>query len=229
MISTNRFFHLPALYVYLLAAILLVTSVFHAAGLVRQGLYLVLGLNDTFMPTKFSSDVVTFTPEAENYLSTLAIEHSARTTRAGLVRSALLLVISFGSFLLLWRRTNRSMELEMPFSVRNFYFFLVSAVAFLIFFYSLSHGITNLVHETMVGDSVAYYDVYRFSPPIERTDGKPQPRLVDKDEVVRNLETQRKENAMHRKSSQKRQIVDQLTISLVALPVFFLHDRKFGF
>lgn len=223
----QRFFHLPALYVYLLAAVLLVTSVFHAAGLVRQGLYLLLDLNDSVRPAKFSTDIVTFTPAAEEFLNDLAAEQARRMTAAGLMRSLILLVVSLGSFAWFWKRTGRSQQLEMEPTVRNFYFFLVSGISFLILFYSLSVGIATLVEQTVnVEWSYFHYDMHRFHGP--RPEGQQPPRTVDADEVRRNLETQRKEAMAHR-SSRHRQVVDQLTVSLVALPVFWLHDRRFGF
>lgn len=223
----QRFFHMPALYVYLLAAVLLVTSVFHAAGFLRQGLYLLLDLNDSVRPVKFSTDIVAFTPAAEAYLHELAAEQARRTTTAGLIRSLILLVVSLGSFAWFWKRTGRSQQLEMEPTVRNFYFFLVSGLSFLILFYSLSAGVANLVEQTVnVEWSYFHYDVHRFHGP--RPEGQPQPRTVDADEVRRNLATQRKEAEAHQ-SSRNRQVVDQLTVSLVALPVFWLHDRRFGF
>ena len=223
----QRFFHIPALYVYLLAAVLLVTSVFHAAGFLRQGLYLLLDLNDSVRSVKFSTDIVTFTPAAEAYLNELAALQARRTTTAGLIRSLILLVISLGSFAWFWKRTGRSQQLEMEPTVRNFYFFLVSGLSFLILFYSLSAGVANMVEQTVnVEWSYFHYDAHRFHSP--RPEGQPQPRTVDADEVRRNLATQRKEAEAHQ-SSRNRQVVDQLTVSLVALPVFWLHDRRFGF
>ncbi|MBT9156388.1 MAG: hypothetical protein DDT37_01373 [Firmicutes bacterium] len=227
MVYTQKFFHLPALYVYLLAAVLLVTSVFHAAGFVRQGLYLLLDLNDSVRPVKFSSDLVTFTPAAEAYLDDLAAEQTRRTNTAGLIRSLILLVVSLGSFAWFWKRTGRSQQLDMELTVRNFYFFLVSGIAFLILFYSLSAGVASLVQQAVNVEWTYFpYDVHRFHGP--RPEGQQQPRTVDVDEVRRNLETQRKEAEAHR-TSQNRQVVDQLTVSFVALPVFWLHDRRFGF
>lgn len=223
----QKFFHMPALYVYLLAAVLLVTSVFHAAGFVRQGLYLLLDLNDNVRPAKFSTDIVTFTPAAEAYLNEMTAEQARRTTTAGLIRSLILLAVSLGSFAWFWKRTGRSQQLEMEPTVRNFYFFLVSGISFLILFYSLSAGVASLVEQSVnVEWSYFHYDVHRFHGP--RPEGQQQPRTVDVDEVRRNLETQRKEAEAHR-SSRNRQVVDQLTVSLVALPVFWLHDRRFGF
>jgi hypothetical protein len=223
----QRFFHLPALYVYLLAAVLLVTSVFHAAAFVRQGLYLLLDLNDNVRPAKFSTDIVTFTPAAEEFLNDLTAEQARRTTTAGLIRSLILLVVSLGSFAWFWKRTGRSQQIEMEPTVRNFYFFLVSGISFLILFYSLSAGIATLVEQAVnVEWSYFHYDMHRFHGP--RPEGQQTPRTVDVDEVRRNLETQRKEAEAHQ-SSRNRQVVDQLTVSLVALPVFWLHDRRFGF
>lgn len=223
----QKFFHMPALYVYLLAAVLLVTSVFHAAGFVRQGLYLLLDLNDNVRPAKFSTDIVTFTPAAEAYLNEMTAEQARRTTTAGLIRSLILLAVSLGSFAWFWKRTGRSQQLEMEPTVRNFYFFLVSGISFLILFYSLSAGVASLVEQSVnVEWSYFHYDMHRFHTP--RPEGQQQPRTVDVDEVRRNLETQRKEAEAHR-SSRNRQVVDQLTVSLVALPVFWLHDRRFGF
>ena len=223
----QKFFHMPALYVYLLAAVLLVTSVFHAAGFVRQGLYLLLDLNDNVRPAKFSTDIVTFTPAAEAYLNEMTAEQARRTTTAGLIRSLILLAVSLGSFAWFWKRTGRSQQLEMEPTVRNFYFFVVSSISFLILFYSLSAGVASLVEQSVnVEWSYFHYDVHRFHGP--RPEGQQQPRTVDVDEVRRNLETQRKEAEAHR-SSRNRQVVDQLTVSLVALPVFWLHDRRFGF
>lgn len=79
-----------------------------------------------------------------------------------------------------------------------------------------------------VSDDWSYYhlDFHRFHGP--QTDTTNQPRTVDVDEVQRNLETQRRENATNQ-TSQKRQLVDQLTVSLVAWPVFWWHDRRFAF
>ncbi len=223
----QKFFHMPALYVYLLAAVLLVTSVFHAAGFVRQGLYLLLDLNDNVRPAKFSTDIVTFTPAAEAYLNEMTAEQARRTTTAGLIRSLILLAVSLGSFAWFWKRTGRSQQLEMEPTVRNFYFFVVSSISFLILFYSLSAGVASLVEQSVnVEWSYFHYDMHRFHGP--RPEGQQQPRTVDVDEVRRNLETQRKEAEAHR-SSRNRQVVDQLTVSLVALPVFWLHDRRFGF
>jgi len=223
----QKFFHMPALYVYLLAAVLLVTSVFHAAGFVRQGLYLLLDLNDSVRPAKFSTDIVTFTPAAEAYLNEMTAEQARRTTTTGLIRSLILLAVSLGGFAWFWKRTGRSQHLEMEPTVRNFYFFVVSSISFLILFFSLSAGVASLVEQSInVEWSYFHYDIHRFHGP--RPEGQQQPRTVDVDEVRRNLGTQRKEAEAHR-SSRNRQVVDQLAVSLVALPVFWLHDRRFGF
>ncbi|MBT9136792.1 MAG: hypothetical protein DDT34_01878 [Firmicutes bacterium] len=175
MVYTQKFFHLPALYVYLLAAVLLVTSVFHAAGFVRHGLYLLLDLDDSVRPMRFSPDIVTFTPAAEAYLNGLAAEQTRRTNTAGLIRSLILLLVSLGSFAWFWKRTGRSQQLDMELTVRNFYFFLVSGISFLILFYSLSAGLANLVQQAVnVEWTYFHYDVHRFHGP--RPDGQQQPR-----------------------------------------------------
>lgn len=228
VINTNKFFHLPSLYVYILAVVLLVTSVFHAAALLRQGLYVVLGLNDTNMPYNYKSDLITLTPAAQEYLNSLAKEQTRQNDIASFVHSSVLLIVSLGFFYFFWQRGGKSLDLEMAFSVRNFYFFLVSSLAFLIFFFTLSSGVNNLVQSTIVGDRVYYYDMYRPNatpvPPAEQ-----QPRVVDIDEVKENLALQQAEHSSQWKHSQKRQIVDQLTIAIVAFPLFFIHDRKFTF
>lgn len=228
MIFTNKFFHLPSLYVYILAVILVVTSVFHAAALVRQGLYLVLGLNDTNV-SSYKNDLVTLTPAAQEYLDSLAKEQTRRNDIASFVRSFVLLVISLGFFYFFWQRSGRAIDLEMAFSTRNFYFFLVSSLAFLIFFFTISSGLNNLVQSTFVGDRLYYYDMYKpYSTPV-RPDGQQEKRVVDIDEVKENLTLQQKEYSAQWNQSQKRQAVDQLTIALVAFPLFFIHDRKFSF
>ncbi len=227
MVYTQKFFHLPALYVYLLAAVLLVTSVFHAAGLVRQGLYLLLDIDESAGTIRFSSDFVIFTPASETYLNNLAAEHARRTSAAGMFSSAILLLISLGFFAWLWKRTGKSQHLEMELTVRHFYFFSVSGIAFLIMFYSLSAGAASLVQQTVNAEwTYFHYDTFRFHGP--KPEGQQQPRTVDLDEVKRNLEVQRKETGAHR-TSQVRQMVDQFTVAFVALPVFWLHDRRFGF
>lgn len=229
VIITNKFFHLPSLYVYILAVVLLVTSVFHAAALLRQGLYVVLGLNETNMPYNYNSDLITLTPAAQEYLESLANERTRQTDIANFVRSSVMLIVSLGFFYFFWQRGDKSLDLEMAFSVRNFYFFLVSSLAFLIFFFTLSSGINNLVQSTVVGDRLYYYDMYKpYTAPV-RPDEQQEKRIVDIDEVKENLALQQKEYSSQWKHSQKRQVVDQLTIALVAFPLFFIHDRKFSF
>ena len=140
-----------------------------------------------------------------------------------------MLIISLGFFYFFWQRGGKSVNLEMAFSVRNFYFFLVSTLAFLIFFFTLSSGVNNLVQSTIVGDRLYYYDIYKPYPAPVRPDEQQEKRVVDVDEVKANLALQQKDYSSQWRQSQKRQIVDQLTIALVAFPLFFLHDRKFSF
>lgn len=229
MISTNKFFHLPSLYVYILAVVLLVTSVFHAAALLRQGLYVVLDLNDTTSPYYYNRDLITLTPDAESYLEEIVAERNRQIDKANLIRSAILLTMSLGFFYWFWIRTGRSTNLDMPFSVRNFYFFLVSSLAFLIFFFTLTNGVNNFVQSAIVGDRLHYYDFYKTYPVPTKPDEQVEKRTVDLAELKATLEEQQREYSIQWKRSQKRQVVDQLTIALVALPVFFLHDRRFGF
>lgn len=214
---------------YILAVVLLVTSVFHAAALLRQGLYVVLGLNDTAIPYSYKNDVITLTPPAQEYLNSLAKEQTRRNDIASFVRSSALLIVSLGFFYFFWQRSGKAIDLEMAFSARNFYFFLVSSIAFLIFFFTLSSGVNNLVQSTVIGDRLYYYDMYRGHGGTSIPPSELQPRVVDIDEVKENLALQQAEYTSQWKHSQKRQVVDQLTIAIVAFPLFFIHDRKFTF
>lgn len=213
---------------YIIAVILLVTSVFHAAALLRQGLYVVLGLNDTAMPYSYNRDLITLTPDAEAYLNNLENERTQQLDKASFLRSSISLVISLAFLYFFWSRTGRSVNIDMQFSVRNFYFFLVSGLAFLIFFFSLTSGVSNFVQSSVVGDRLYYYDLYKTYPPAP-IDGTPEKRTVGLEELKENLAAQQLDYSNQYQRSQKRQVVDQLTIALVALPVFLLHDRKFSF
>lgn len=219
----NRFFHLPSLYVYLLAAILLVTSVFHAASIVRYGLYAILGLN-TYTDGGFYYDKesVELTPEALEYVNNLQRERQQRSDTANLLRSAILLALSAGFFFLFWRRGLLAAETEMLFSVRNFYFFLVSSIAFLIFFYSLSAGLSTLT-DIVIGTD--YYFYPSFSVPREPAGTAPKTTLTLEDVKTMIAEQEaRQMEGMGR--NRQRRLVDRLTVSVVALPIFLWHNKQ---
>jgi hypothetical protein len=220
----NRFFHLPSLYVYLLAAVLLVTSVFHAAAIVRQALYAVLGINDYYGPKYYYDNTnVTLTPDAEEYLNNLQQERQRSADIANMLRSAVLLALSFGFFMFFWRKAASSGEIEMMFSVRNFYFFLVSSIAFLIFFFSLSAGLGTLVNIATGNDLYFYLSI---EAPRTPGTGDPQPVTLTLQDVKDRIAAQEKEQMNNMGRSRQRQLIDQLTVSLVALPIFFWHNKQ---
>ena len=222
----NRFFHLPSLYVYLLAVVLLVTSVFHAAAIVRQGLYAVLGIDDYRGGSYYyDKNAVTLTAEAEEYLNNMQQQQQRRADIANLLRSSVLLALSFGFFMFFWRKAASSAEIEMVFSVRNFYFFLVSSIAFLIFFFSLSAGLGTLVNIATNND---YYFYLSLDIPREPTPVPAAPVTLTLDDVKERIATQEQQQKDNMGKTRQRQLIDQLTVSLVALPVFFWHNKQLG-
>lgn len=219
----NRFFHLPSLYVYLLAAVLLVTSVFHAAAIVRQALYAVLGINDTYgAQYYYDKATVTLTPEAEEYVNNLQRERQRSADIAKLLRSAVLLILSFGFFMFFWRKAAASAEIEMIFSVRNFYFFLVSSIAFLIFFFSLSAGLGTLVNIATGND---YFFYLSLETPRPATTPVTAPVTLTLQDVKDRIAAQERDQKNNVGKTQQRQLIDQLTVSIVALPIFFWHNK----
>jgi len=226
----HKFFHLPSLFVYLLAAVLLVASIFHGAAFLRQGFYSLLGLTDgNVLPPNFSTDAVTFTPEAEAFLREYEQERQRSMDLTAIVRNLLLLLFSLSFFAWFWSRTAGSTDFEMPFSVRNFYFFAVSMISFLIFFFAASQGITNLVENAIFPESSFYFNYHGFARPIVEPETKPLARTVDKTELEEAFTTQRREWETHSAPWQRRQMVDQFAVTLVSLPVFYFHNRKFKF
>ncbi|HSL93075.1 MAG TPA: hypothetical protein VK905_00555 [Bacillota bacterium] len=220
----NRFFHLPSLYVYLLAVVLLVTSVFHAAAIVRQALYAVLDINDSYGPQYYYDKAnVTLTAEAEEYLNNLQQERQRSADIANMLRSAVLLALSFGFFMFFWRKAASSAEIEMLFSVRNFYFFLVSSIAFLIFFFSLSAGLGTLVNIATGND---YYFYLSLETPRPETTANPEPITLTLQDVKDRIAAQEQEQEKNMGKSRQRQLIDQLTISIVALPIFYWHNKQ---
>ncbi|MBT9135547.1 MAG: hypothetical protein DDT34_00606 [Firmicutes bacterium] len=227
----NKFFHLPSLFVYLVAAVLLVTSIYHGAAFLRHGFYAVLGLTDAnVLPQKFSTDQVTFTPDAEAYLRAYEDRRQTQLERVNILRSMLLLVFSLSFFAWFWSRTSRSQDFAMIFSVNNFYFFLVSMISFFIFFFAASQGIGNAVTSVIFPESNFYFNYQGgFARPAPIPETKVEPRTVTLSELEAALETQMDEHHKQNAPWQTRQMVDQFAVSLVSLPVFYLHNRKFKF
>lgn len=226
----HKFFHLPSLFVYAISAVLLVTSIFHGAAFLRQSFYSVLGITDSnVLPPKFSTESVTFTPDAEAFLREYEQERQKSMDRTSIIRSLLLLVFSLSFFAWFWSRTSRSTDFEMMFSVRNFYFFAVSMISFLIFFFATSQAITNLVQNVIFPESNFYFNYHGFARPIVEPQTKPPTRTVDKAELEEAFASQRREWETHSAAWPKRQMVDQLAVALVSLPVFYFHNRKFKF
>jgi len=226
----HKFFHLPSLFVYVIAAVLLVTSIFHGAAFLRQSFYSVLGLTDgNVLPPKFSTEAVIFTPDAEAFLREYEQERQRSMDRTAIVRNLLLLIFSLSFFTWFWSRTARSADFEMAFSVRHFYFFAVCTISFLIFFFSASQGITNLVQNVIFPESSFYFNYHGFARPIVERETTPPTRIVDKAELEEALATQRRDWETQSAPWQKRAMVDQFAIALVSLPVFYFHNRKFKF
>ena len=220
----HRFFHLPSLYVYLLAAVLLVTSVFHAAAIVRQALYAVLGINDSYgQQYYYDKTNVTLTPDAEQYLNDLQRDRQRSADIANMLRSAVLLALSFGFFMFFWRKAASSAEIEMLFSVRNFYFFLVSSIAFLIFFFSLSAGLGTIVNIATGND---YYFYLSLETPRPATATEQAPVTLTLQDVKDRIAAQEQEQKNNMGKSRQRQLIDQLTVSIVALPIFIWHTKQ---
>lgn len=226
----HKFFHLPSLFVYVIAAVLLVTSIFHGAAFLRQSFYSVLGLTEgQVFPPKFSTDAVIFTPDAEAFLREYELERQRSMDRTNIIRSLLLLIFSLSFFAWFWSRTSRSTDFEMAFSVRHFYFFVVSSISFLIFFFATSQGITNLVQNVIYPESSFYFNYHGFARPIVEPQTKPPVRTVDKAELEEAFASQRREWDQQSAPWQKRQMIDQFAVALVSLPVFYFHNRKFKF
>ncbi|MBS3873948.1 MAG: hypothetical protein KGZ92_02285 [Firmicutes bacterium] len=226
----HKFFHLPSLFVYVIAAVLLVTSIFHGAAFLRQSFYSVLGLTEgQVLPPKFSTEEVTFTPDAEEFLREYELERKRMMDRTAIIRSLLLLIFSLSFFAWFWSRTARSTDFEMAFSVRHFYFFVVSTISFLIFFFSSTQGIANLVQNVIFPESSFYFNYHGLARPIVERQTKPPARTVDKAELEEAFASQRREWETQSAPWQKRQMVDQFAVALVSLPVFYFHNRKFKF
>jgi len=227
----NRFFHLPSLFVFLAAAVLLVTSIYHGAALLRHSFYAVFGLTElNVQPRTFSTDLVTFTTEAEEYLRRYESERQNQLERMNILRSLLLLILSVTFFAWFWSRTTRSQTFEMTFSVSNFYYFLVCLISFFIFFFAGSQGISTAVSNAIFPEADFYFDYqHRFIKAPVPPETKTEPRTVTLSELETALEQQREEHQRHSTPWRTRQMVDQFAISLVSLPVFYLHNRKFKF
>jgi hypothetical protein len=224
MIYTNRFFHLPSLYVYLLAAVLLVTSVFHAAAIVRHGLYVVFNLNEQ-IARPYVPDHIQLTPDAEAYMIQQQNQWQRSNDMASLIRSAILLFLSLGFFAFFWRSTGRVADLDMTFSVRNFYFFAVSAISFLIFFYALSAGVGTAVG-TAYRPNQYYFDLYSVKPVPPPGQTSPPKVTVTLDDLKEQLNKQEENYKNNMGRSDTRRMVDQLTAAVVALPIFYWHSKR---
>lgn len=226
MIYTNRFFHLPSLYVYILAAVLLVTSVFHAAAIVRHALYVVFNLNDQIGRSVTSPEYVQLTSEAEEYIVQTQNQWQRQNDLANLLRSAIMLGLSLAFFTYFWKTTARAANLEMLFSVRNFYFFAVSSISFLIFFYALSSGLGTAVNASIRPPYYYYHDLYSFAPPRTPGDTPPETVVVTLTDLQEHMAKQEKNFEKNRGRSETRQMIDQFTASLVALPIFYWHNKQ---
>ncbi len=224
----NRFFHLPSLYVYLLAVVLLVTSLFYAGALLRDGLYLLMGLDEQYPNLGYSGNIQ-LTPDAEAYVKELQAERSRALNIANFLKRGITLVLAAGSFLFFWRRANPFGSKEMAFTMPNFYFFLVSSIAFIIFFFALANTVNNVVDTAIVGDRGRYVNIdalyLKYDKPVEPN---AQPIKVELDDLKKRLADYDKQTGEYDwRRGRTRSIIDSLSISLVALPVFLFHDRRF--
>ncbi|MDP3057990.1 MAG: hypothetical protein Q8N36_00800, partial [bacterium] len=146
---------------------------------------------------------------------------------AGIWQHAILFIFSSAFFYFFWKRTSSFSQKDLTFTVPNFYFFVISIVAFLIFFYSFSTSIN-----TVAGFSVPlrynYYDMYSLY--YSKPDRPIEPNtkiIVELDDLKARIEAQKASTDNDWSKNNTRNLIDSLAVSLVALPVFLLHDRRF--